>query len=339
MKHTVFPVAWVAWVAWLPWIVGSIALLSSAMASAQFSMRSESQDPFEWRGHVTAKFQAEFETDTEGGDRFESVTSTLAGSFGGPINESILLGIEAAYQFADYDFHLDGPPGVPATYGSDDLPRKPWGPINTFDIVPNTTILVGSKFSVIIAAPIRFSAETGSQRNALTAGASAIVRWQITDDLRLGAGLGVTSQIEDDAETFPIVTLQWNVTPDLELRTEGSWAQGGQAVLLWGPNKAVRLSFSAGYERNRFRLDDNGFVSDRNGIGEITAVPIEVGLRLRLYEDAFFDFRVGLGVAGRFRVESSTGNELYDERYDPAPRIGIGLTLPFGVPSRTAPDA
>ena len=325
----------VAQKAWLPWFIVPLVLCAEA-ATAQFSMRDESPDRFEWQGHIAARFETEFETKTDGGDKFESWTSAIVGDFGGPINESILIGIEADYQYSSYDFQLDGPTGVPSVYGSSELPRDPWGAVNTFNITPNTTILIGDQFSVLAAIPIRFSAETGSQRNAFSAGASAIVRWQITDDLRIGAGLGVTSQLEDDAETFPIVSLDWRITNALELRTEGSWTQGGDAVLLWGPNDAIRVRFSAGYERNRFRLDDNGFVADRNGIGEITSVPLEVGLRLELYEDAFFDFHVGLGVAGRLRVESSTGRKLYDEQYDPSPRLGISLRLPIGGSSEQA---
>lgn len=318
---------------------GLVLSWAPTAARAQFSMQHQSDTPFEWRGHIEGRFQTEFETDTNGGDSFESWTTAIAGDYGGPINESILIGIEGGYRYADYDFNLDGPTGVPSVYGSNKLPRKPWGSVNTLDITPTTTILIGSHFSLIAGVPIRFSAETGSQRNAWTAGISAILRWRISDTVRVGAGIGVTSELEENAKTFPIVSLDWEITNAFELKTEGSWNQGGQAVLLWGPNKAVRLSLSAGYERNRFRLDDNGSVTDRNGYGEITAVPVEVGLRLRLYENAFFDFRFGLGVGGRMRVESSSGQKLYDEKYDPAPRIGLSLNLPFGAPSRPAPDA
>ncbi len=322
-----------AWALWIATSAAGLAFLLAPMANAQFSMQSGSKTPFEWRGHIRGDFRTEVETDTDGGDSFESWTTSIAGGFGGPVNESILVGIEGAYQYSDYDFNLDGPPGVPSVYGSDKLPRKPWGSVNTLDIMPNTTILIGDRFSLTAGVPIRFSAESGSQRNAWTAGISAILHWQVTDKFRVGAGIGVTSELEDNATTFPIVSLDWEITGALELKTEGSWMQGGNAVLLWGPNKAVRLSLSAGYERNRFRLDDNGSVTDRNGYGEITAIPIEIGLRLRLYDNAFFDFRAGLGVAGRFRVESSSGRKLYSEKYDPAPRIGLSLTLPFSLPS------
>jgi len=317
------------------WIAASVVgftLLLAPTANAQFSMQNVGKTPFEWRGHVRGDFLMEFKTDTDGGDSFESWSTALSGGFGGPINESMLVGIEAGYRYANYDFKLDGPPGVPSTYGSNKLPRKPWGSVNTLDIMPNTTILIGNRFWFTAAVPIRFSAETGSQRNAWVAGISGVLHWQVTDNFLVGAGIGVTSELEDNAQTFPIVSLDWQITSALELKTEGNWMQGGNAVLLWGPNKAVRMTLTAGYERNRFRLDDNGSVEDRNGYGEITTVPIEIGLRLRLYHEAFFDFRFGLGVAGKFRVESSSGQKLYNEKYDPAPRIGLSLVLPFNLP-------
>lgn len=309
-----------------------LGLLLPVSAWAQFSMIGDPSPRFEWRGQLETDFRTEFKTETDGGDEFESWRLGLAGDFGGPINESILIGVRAGYRYTDYDFHLDNAPGVPSVYGSSELPREPWGSVNTVDLAPSTTILVGDRFSVLAAVPIRWSAETGATENGFAAGISALVRWQITDTFRIGVGIGVTSQLEDDAETFPIVSLDWQISDAIEFRTEGSWIQGGNAMLLWGPNKAVRVVFSAGYERNRFRLDDNGFRADRDGIGEVTAVPLEVGLRFRLYERAFFDFRFGLAVAGRLRVETDNGGKLYEEDYDPAPRIGLALTLPFGLP-------
>lgn len=308
-----------------------LGLLIPASASAQFSMIDDPSPRFEWRGKVETDFQTEFKTKTDGGDSFESWGVGLAGDFGGPINESILVGIRAGYRHTSYNFRLDNEPNGRLDYGSSELPRDPWGSVNTFELVPTTTILIGSRFSVVGAVPIHWAGETGSRRNGFAAGISALVRWQITDDLRIGAGIGVTSQLEDDAETFPIVSVDWQISDTFNFRTEGSWLQGGNASLLWGPNEAIRIAFSVGYERNRFRLDDNGFQSDRNGIGEVTAVPLEVGLRFRLFERAFFDFRLGLAVAGQLRVENDNGGELYEEDYDPSPRLGLSLTIPFGL--------
>lgn len=307
-----------------------LCLLLPLSAAAQFSMQDDETPRFEWSGKLETEFRNDFKTDTDGGDRFESWQVAVAGEFGGPINESILVGIKTGYRYANYDFNLDNAP--PADYGSSELPYDPWGAISTFDIAPNTNILVGDRFSVDVAVPIRWAGEPGARRNAFSAGISAIARWQITDELRIGAGIGVTSQLEDSAETFPIVSLNWDISDSWTFQTEGSWFQGGNAALLWGPSKAVRIVLSAGYERIRFRLDDNGPRADRDGIGEITAVPIELGLRFHLYEGAYFDFRLGLGVAGQLRVEDNDGNKLYNEDYDPSPRIALGLSLPFNLP-------
>jgi hypothetical protein len=312
--------------------IAGLGALAAPPAAAQVALVDDLPPRFEWSGWIGADFRTEFKTKTDGGDSFETWGVGVAGDFGGPINESILLGLRAGYRYTAYDFRLDNPPGVPSVYGGSELPRDPWGALNTLDLAPNMTILVGDRISVVAAVPIRWSAENGARKDAMIGGISAIARWQITDAIRLGAGVGVTSQLEDDAETFPIVSAHWEMTDSLALRTEGSWIQGGRAMLLWGPNPAVRLSLSAGYERNRFRLDDNGAAPDRNGIGEVTAVPVEVGLRLRLYEGAYLDASAGLGVAGRFRVETDGGRKLYEEDYDPAPRISLGLRLPFGLP-------
>jgi hypothetical protein len=314
-------------------LLAGIALLPQT-AFAQVSSLRDAPPRFEWRGGIRSEFINEFDTDTDGGDEFKAWHLGVGGDFGGPINESILLGMDLGYRYASYDFRLDNAPGQPPGYGSNELPWDPWNQINTVDLAPSATILVGDSWSVVGAVPLRWSGEVGARRNAWIAGISALARWQVTDGIRIGGGLGVTSQIEGNAETFPIIALDWKISPSFDLRTEGSWFQGGSTMLLWGPNEAIRLSFSVGWERNRFRLDDNGPRADRNGVGEVRAVPIEVGLRLRFFEGAFFDFRAGLGVAGRFRVENSDGDKLYDQEYDPAPRVAIGLTIPFGLPRR-----
>jgi hypothetical protein len=300
----------------------------AAPARAQYSMIGDSPSRFEWSGRVDADFRNEFETKTDGGDEFDARRIGLAATIGGPINESILLGFRAGYRHSSYDFNLNDVP--PLDFGGNALPRDPWNTINTVDLQPTVTALVGNRVSVIAAVPIRYAGESGSDRNGFSAGISALIRWQINDAISVGAGIGVTSQLEDNAETFPLISLKWLITDGLTLATEGSWIQGGNATLLWGANEAVRLTLSAGYERVRFRLDDNGNAADTNGIGEVTAVPIEVGIRFQFVEYAYFDFRVGLAVGGHLRVETDNGRKLYDEQYDPAPRIGLSLTIPFG---------
>jgi len=309
----------------LCWIFG--LAIWPGIGSAQMSMLEDLAPRFEWRGRLQPDFRNDFETETDGGDEFDAWRVGLSGDVGGPINESILVGFHARYQHSKYEFNLDGPgPG----YGTNELPKDPWNDLNTIDLTPTATILVGSRVSIVTAVPIRWSGEVGADRNAFIAGISALASVQVTDRFRAGLGIGVSSEIEGDAETFPIIVLDWKISETLRLTTEGDWFQGGGTGLYWSPNQALALSFSVGYERVRFRLDDNGTLPDTNGVGEVTAVPIEVGLRLLFARGAHFDVRLGLAVDGRLRVENSRGNKLYDQDYDPAPRISLSLRIPIG---------
>jgi len=311
-------------------VSGILTLGFAADASAQYSMISDPPERYEWRAHAAYDFQTQFETQSDAGDEFDAWRSAIDGGVGGPINQSMLLSFDFRYAHSSFDFNLDN--GTPPAYGGTQLPRDPWNTINTLDLVPHMTVLIGDRFSLVTAVPIRWAAETGADRNGFMAGVSAVLRWQVTDDVAVGAGIGVTSQIGRDAETFPIVVLRWRIDENFELATEGDWLQGGAASLYFGPSDTVRLLVSLGYERTRFRLDGYGSAADTDGVGEITSVPLEAGLRLRFAEGAYFDFRAGVGIAGRIRVETPGGNKLYDQRYDTAPRIGLRLYVPFGLP-------
>ena len=301
---------------------------ASRRGSAQVSLLKDLAPRFEWSGQLQSDFRKQFDTNTDGGDKFESWHLGLAGDVGGPINESVLVGFHARYKRSEYDFKVDK--ARPPVYGSKRLPKDPWGGVDTIDLIPTATMLIGSRASIVAAVPIRWSGEVGTDRNAFVAGISAVASMQVTDRFRAGLGIGVSSKIERDPETFPIVVLDWRINEALRLTTEGGWIQGGRSSLYWGPNRALALSFSVGYERERFRLDDNGTLRDTNGVGEVTAVPIEVGLRLHFARGAYFDFRAGLAVAGRLRIESSSGKKLYEEDYDPAPRVSLSFRIPIG---------
>ena len=302
----------------------------SGAANAQVLLTDDAAKSGSWQGRIEARFLNEFDTKTDGGDEFNAWRVSLEGGGDAAVHESFRIGLRAAYQHASYDFHLDNSPNLPPGYGGSELPREPWGGVNTIDVAPTASALFGGGWSLEAAVPIRYSGETGARRNGLAAGITGLLRWRALDTLALGAGVGVTSQLEGPAQVFPVIALDWKITPRLDLRTQGNFVQGGQVVLLWGPAEAVRLTVSAGYERNRFRLDDNGSSQDRHGIGEISSVPVEVGARIQLFEGGFLDFRAGFGFAGRIRVENANGHQLYEENYDPVPRLGLALSFPLG---------
>ena len=199
--------------------------LLPALAAAQYSMLDDHPPRFEWRGQIETDFRNEFKAETDAGDRFESWRVGIGGDFGGPINQSMLVGVSAAYSYTSYEFHLDNGPSAPAVYAGNELPRDPWGAINMIDIAPNTTILVGDQFSVVAAVPIRWSAETGARRNAFAAGISAIGRWQITDAkqffLRLRDDRSAKSRLDDILGSATLATVANHDRPVLDDRSLG----------------------------------------------------------------------------------------------------------------------
>ena len=301
-------------------------------ARAQYSMVTELPSRWSWGARVASDFRMEFETKSDAGDELDAWRSGIEGDVSGPINQSILIGLGARYAHSSFDFNLDDE--NPTDFGGTRLPREPWNTINTLDLLPHATILIGAPVSLVAMVPIRWAAESGAERNGFAAGISALLRWQVNDDLMVGAGVGFTSQLGRDVETFPILALRWRIDENLELQTQGDWYQGGSTSLFWGPSDTVRFLASLGYERTRFRLDAYGSARDTDGVGEITTIPLEVGLRLQFLKGAYFDFRTGLGIAGRIRVETSGGNRLYDQRYDAAWRWSMAIQVPFGGGSR-----
>ena len=66
----------------------------------------------------------------------------------------------------------------------------------------------------VLASP----GEGASWGDAITGGGVAGFTYQLTDTLRIGAGVGVSSRLEDDARVIPIPSLEWQINEQWELQ-------------------------------------------------------------------------------------------------------------------------
>jgi len=48
-----------------------------------------------------------------------------------------------------------------------------------------------------------------------------------------------------------------------------------------------------------------------------------------MYEGVIASLEGGVAFAGQVRVENSSGKELFERSYDPAPRLNLNITVPF----------
>ena len=141
----------------------------------------------------------------------------------------------------------------------------------------------------------------------------------------LGLGLGVSSEIEDDAGVFPFVLLDWDVTDTVNLSTRGDGraVDGPQSVIRWKAADGLTLGLGAGYESRRFRLDDSGAAP--NGVGEEEAFPVFLSVTYGSpYAFEAFAFG-GYKLAGELTMENSSGTTISSSDYDEVPFVGGGL--------------
>jgi opacity protein-like surface antigen len=100
-----------------------VVFLAGFAANAQFAMISDPPPRFEWQGRIGADYRAEFQTRSNGGDEFDAWRTGIEGDFGGPINQSILVGMGMRYAYTGYDFNLVR--NAPLDFGGNRLPRDP----------------------------------------------------------------------------------------------------------------------------------------------------------------------------------------------------------------------
>jgi hypothetical protein len=161
----------------------------------------------------------------------------------------------------------------------------------------------------------------------MVAGAIGALRFNLGDSFSGVLGIGVSSELSADASVYPVIGLEWRISDTLQLRTTGAPYQGGGAELVWGPDDAVQLAVSAGYERRRFRLSRNS--PNANGVGEYTYVPLELGLRLNLSRSFWLELNGGLAVAGKLRLDAPDGTRLAESGVDTAGLLGGALGVSF----------
>jgi hypothetical protein len=280
---------------------------------------------YEWR--YEARFDAEnqFGTEIDGGGSLKKLRFEGGAGVAGPITKIVRLYLDFDYAHDRYDF------GGASTTGCADpvacFEGRPWGDINTVDLTAGAGLVVNDAIQVIATVPMRWAFERGADELTISAGLQAALRLRLTDRFVATVGIGIQSEIEDDMSVFPVVGVRWQITDRLSIETRGDAFQGGNGALVYGPSDAFQVLASAGFTRERFRLDDGAPNSD--GIGEYRAVPVTLGLRLNLTEGTFISLEGGVAVNGELKLENNSGQTLRTEGFDTAAILGGAFHVQF----------
>jgi len=255
----------------------------------------------------------QFKTDINGGGQFGLTRARV--DVGQPLRltDSTLLLTRFRYEIDNYDFT-----GGPA----------PWQNINTISADSLLKWKANDAWSIYGGPMLKISAESGAKfGDGFTGGGLAGVNYKYSDTLMLGGGLAVSSQLEDNALATPLITADWKFADQWQLKVGflDLSTIGYAASVAWVPNQKWELGFGAQYHRSRFRIEGNGVSS--NGVGQEESAILFTSATCHLARTVDLVGFVGLATGGNLQLDNSSGNQLNDHNYDPAPVIGIRLDV------------
>jgi hypothetical protein len=207
---------------------------------------------------------------------------------------------------------------------------QPWDDIHTFRLSTPIRFTKGQNWSFFIVPTLRVTGESGADLNdSLTGGGFAGFAYRLSERLTIGPGIGIISQIEDDASIFPVLIINWKITEALSLETgRGLGATLGPGISLnWRMTEQWHFSLGGRYENLRFRLDEKAEIP--NGIGQDTSIPVFGGVTYNLNSSTRISLIGGFEMAGELQLEDHEGNVLEQQDYENAPFLGFSFYWSF----------
>ncbi len=307
-------------------LVAVVLLLGVGAASAGVPEQSQEQQAPNPQPEAQLHFslntglEHQFESDLDGAGELD--VSRLRFGLGAKFapQADFDVAIQFNYAFDDYSFSGNTSLGGP----------DPWEDIHTYGIRATVSYKATNQWTVFGGPVFQFSHESdGDIGDGFTGGGFVGASYVFSRELVLGGGLGVVSQIEDDARVFPVLVVHWQIRDHLRLTSQtagsGSGIAGLELVYDWGDG--WEAAFGGSYSFHRFQLDDGGVAPD--GVGEETGIPLHLRVSRRFGEDLNLDLYGGITLGGELELEDRGGRGIASDDYDAAPFIGLALRLRF----------
>ncbi len=142
--------------------------------------------------------------------------------------------------------------------------------------------------------------------------------WKVQDDLDLGIGLFVRTQLEDGIRVFPFPLVEWRATDDLRIGVVRSSDPG--FGLTYRISERVDGYASLAFDHRQFRLDDQPLLSD------VATVDEERGLRAGLlWRGDKLDAEIFAGIVQREITIDANDKEAGDDDIDATGMVGFSL--------------
>ncbi|MBL0927334.1 MAG: hypothetical protein IBJ11_06745 [Phycisphaerales bacterium] len=280
--------------------------------------------PSGWTFRVTAESGYQFRSQLEDDRGRMSVVRTRGGaSVFSPLDRTLVFGLDIEGEISNYDFR----DARGLFTGRDADPADRGGFSDMYETRLRLTGIwnIDERWSVALSPVARAGWERGASfGDSITGGGFASFSYKFSDTLRLGAGVGAVTRLEDSALVIPVFTVRWDITERVRLESQGLGLKlSAQAV-----KDTLDVYLRAGYENRDYRLRDERPVL-REGVVEDQRVPVALGLEWRPIPNLRVGVEGGAFVWQELKFRDRNGDNLHRVRGDPAAFVGLRLTYSF----------
>lgn len=268
---------------------------------------------------VSAGAESSLEADVQGGGALDVFRMRFGVTGKSELTRDLDLAVSVGYGLDLYDFS-----GTTRLGGVD-----PWENIHTLSIAALLSLDLNDDWTVFGGPVVQFAREDNvGLDDSFIGGAVVGATYKVSSALTVGGGIGVVTQIEDDARLFPVIVLDWEISDTLRLTSQTSGAAGRSGLeLVYDLGNDWETAIGGSYDFRRFRLDDEGIAPE--GVGEETRIPIRARLSYRAGDHFVIDLYAGIAMSSELVLEDADGVLLGREDVDPAGLFGLTFTISF----------
>ena len=259
-----------------------------------------------------------FASDVKGGGDLEVFRLQFGVTGRTDLTPDLDLAVHVGYDVDLYDFS-----------GTSALGIDPWEDVHTFNVGALLSMQMGNDWTLFGGPVFQIAREDSADLDDSFIGGAVIgATYAVNSSLTVGGGLGLVSQIEDDARLFPVIVVDWEISDTLRLTSKTAGAAGRSGLeLVYDFANDWEVAIGGSYEFRRFRLDDDGVAP--GGVGEERSVPLRARLSYRMGDHVVLDFYGGVVTESELELHSATGVRLGAEDVDPAGLFGFTVRLDF----------
>jgi hypothetical protein len=265
---------------------------------------------------ITPWFQGS--ADVDGGGGFHASGAIFRASVNGPISGGHRAGLSVAYDYTDYHF------SSPAAFG----PVAPWTDVQHVGLAAPFFFQGPSQWSLLVSPSVDYFKENDAGWSvALTYGAVLAASRSFGPDRRIGLGAGVFDRLEE-VSVFPFILVDWRLTERLRLVNPAqAGPTGGRPRAQLPPRRRLDARCGWGLPEHSLSFARRRAISKWHWGGERHPGLLHAGGRFG--QSFAMDLYAGALLGGALRVEDSSGGELAEQDFDPAPLLGATVSARF----------